>query len=355
MGFRFRRSVRVLPGLRLNFSPRGLSATVGVRGLNIGVGRRGTHLNVGLPGTGLSLHQRLGAGTPARGVGNDERAATPVPAASLAPALPVPAPAPTALESLPPGAVEVRSAAVEQLGSEGMAVLTDLLREAAEQQHDAAADLEETRRLLEEVERRCERAQRSSFVRWVLRARVRRLEQAVKDAREDHAQAQRRYDTAPVDVDFALETAQLAGFDAVIQAFATLARAAGLWDVTTLTALDQRTSRSNAPTHATGRPVRFAVEVLPAIRSRFPALRLGNANGEDVRLLPAIALVGGPTRRLAVLDLSIACREVTCTIDEPPPADTKVIGSTWAKVNKDGGPDRRFTQNPSFPSSRTAS
>lgn len=56
MGFRVRKSVRLLPGVKLNFSlKRGVSATVGGRGFshNIGAdGRRRT--TVGIPGSGVS-------------------------------------------------------------------------------------------------------------------------------------------------------------------------------------------------------------------------------------------------------------------------------------------------------------
>jgi hypothetical protein len=54
MGFRFRRTVRLLPGLRLNLSKSGVSASVGTRGAWFTFGRNGTRATVGLPGTGIS-------------------------------------------------------------------------------------------------------------------------------------------------------------------------------------------------------------------------------------------------------------------------------------------------------------
>src|SRR5687768_5971856 len=66
MGFRFRRSIRIAPGIRLNVTRSGLSATLGPRGASIGVGRRGTFLNVGIPGTGVSYRQQLGNLSPGR-------------------------------------------------------------------------------------------------------------------------------------------------------------------------------------------------------------------------------------------------------------------------------------------------
>jgi hypothetical protein len=59
MGFRFRRSFRLLPGIRLNLSKGGIGASLGVRGASMNVGRRGTTTSVGLPGTGLSYTSRI--------------------------------------------------------------------------------------------------------------------------------------------------------------------------------------------------------------------------------------------------------------------------------------------------------
>src|SRR5712664_4106639 len=53
MGFRFRRSIRLFPGRRLNFGKRGISASIGVRGAHVTYGPTGTRTTVGLPGSGL--------------------------------------------------------------------------------------------------------------------------------------------------------------------------------------------------------------------------------------------------------------------------------------------------------------
>jgi hypothetical protein len=54
MGFCFRRSVKLFPGLRLNFRKHGISASIGVRGAHVTYGPTGTRTTIGLPGSGLS-------------------------------------------------------------------------------------------------------------------------------------------------------------------------------------------------------------------------------------------------------------------------------------------------------------
>ena len=54
MGFRFRRSIRILPGIRLNVGKRGASVSMGVRGAHVTLGPKGARTTLGVPGTGLS-------------------------------------------------------------------------------------------------------------------------------------------------------------------------------------------------------------------------------------------------------------------------------------------------------------
>ncbi len=57
MGVRFRRRVRIAPGVNLNLSKSGLGFSAGPRGAKIGAGPRGGHFSLGIPGTGLSYRK----------------------------------------------------------------------------------------------------------------------------------------------------------------------------------------------------------------------------------------------------------------------------------------------------------
>lgn len=51
--FRFRRSIKLFPGVRWNFEKKSSSLSFGVRGAHYTVGTRGSRTAVGIPGTGL--------------------------------------------------------------------------------------------------------------------------------------------------------------------------------------------------------------------------------------------------------------------------------------------------------------
>lgn len=61
MGFRFRKSLSLGRGIRLNLSKRGIGISVGRKGLRLGIGPGGTRFSAGIPGTGMYYEKRLGS------------------------------------------------------------------------------------------------------------------------------------------------------------------------------------------------------------------------------------------------------------------------------------------------------
>ena len=55
MTLRFRRSVRVAPGVWLNLGMHGAGLSVGPRGLHVGLNRHGAYASAGVPGGGIYM------------------------------------------------------------------------------------------------------------------------------------------------------------------------------------------------------------------------------------------------------------------------------------------------------------
>lgn len=55
MGFRFRKSIKIAPGISLNLGKKGISASIGPRGAKVTIGSRGSRATLGIPGTGMSF------------------------------------------------------------------------------------------------------------------------------------------------------------------------------------------------------------------------------------------------------------------------------------------------------------
>ncbi len=63
MGVRFHKSLKILPGLRLNISKSGPSLSLGGAGASLNLGKKGARATLGAPGTGLSYTSSKSYGT----------------------------------------------------------------------------------------------------------------------------------------------------------------------------------------------------------------------------------------------------------------------------------------------------
>ena len=57
MAFRLFRRIKIAPGITINLSKSGLSASAGMRGARVTLGPRGVRRTVGIPGTGISYSE----------------------------------------------------------------------------------------------------------------------------------------------------------------------------------------------------------------------------------------------------------------------------------------------------------
>ncbi|MBE0399009.1 DUF4236 domain-containing protein [Halomonas sp. FME1] len=60
MGLKFRKSVKIAPGVRLNIGKKSSSVSLGSKYGGYNIGSKGTRARVSAPGTGLSYSDRIG-------------------------------------------------------------------------------------------------------------------------------------------------------------------------------------------------------------------------------------------------------------------------------------------------------
>ena len=62
MGWRYRKYIKIAPGVKLNISKSGVSTTIGGKGASVNIGKNGAYLNTSIPGTGLYNRQKIATG-----------------------------------------------------------------------------------------------------------------------------------------------------------------------------------------------------------------------------------------------------------------------------------------------------
>lgn len=66
MAWKYRKRIKIAPGVTINVSRSGVSTTIGPKGARVNIGKNGTYLNTGIPGTGIYDRHKIGSGTSRR-------------------------------------------------------------------------------------------------------------------------------------------------------------------------------------------------------------------------------------------------------------------------------------------------
>ncbi|MEX2216572.1 MAG: hypothetical protein WD768_20835 [Phycisphaeraceae bacterium] len=194
--------------------------------------------------------------------------------------------------------------------------------------------------------------------RWVpfsesfLKARNEKLQETMRVIRSEVDAVEAQFDPLYLNVNVSLRHGVRSKHDALCAAFSSLVHAHRLWDVVESEHVDKVTARSFASSSIERKDVHFDESSFSVVRSELSVLHLSNANGADIYFYPTFILVGDHESQFALMhyaDVSLKSQDVTFVEQESIPGDARVVGNTWAKVNKDGTPDRRFKGNYEIP------
>jgi TPR repeat protein len=346
MSWRFRKTFKLLPGVKLNLTRHGLSATLGAAPFSLNVGPRGIYRNVSVPGTGLWSRERLDI--PSQGQPSEqpppfdhETIPPPHPSAPIAPLAPSPS-----------GVTGIRSASTEFLNSKSMDELRKLLKEAYEERGALTQEISRG-----EQEARIAAARYQSWERGLLFKRAFKKSFAIRKDAHDTAQAkleelreQLRLTAVATQIDIDREQAE--SYYRMRDDFAALSECQRIWDTLERRAVNRVVERSAANEAITREPVSFSLNCCDLIQWEQNVPHLPNCAGGDMYVYPGFVLYRASRQAFALID----SREVTLTFrpvrfieEQTIPSDTQTVGQAWAKSNKDGSADRRFRGNYQIP------
>lgn len=235
--------------------------------------------------------------------------------------------------------------------SHSLVELRDMLIAARQQREEVEADLEQAAN--EERKLRAELHKRSrSLFRLFYKKRIAALHDEVADIEDEIGRLEAWDETTHVDMTFETSDAAQRAYAALVRAFDALRSSAAVWDVTS----DRDTNRIQERTTATRtvdrHPAKLDYASNDLVRFDGHGLMFENVNGEDILIYPGMALMPRADGMFALIDLRelrMTYRPTRFVENEQVPADAYVQGHTWAKVNKDGSPDRRFRDNYQIP------
>lgn len=322
MGFRFRRSVKLLPGVKINLSNGGASVSLGGRGFHYTIGPKGTRVTAGIPGTGLSWSEYTPHG---RKLTENEDILPSTPGAHLAP--------PQQYEHLK----VLQNATASQISALSTSQLASILNAASQRIQLAPAILAVCLLLFIAALMQAEQQ------RWM---GVTALFATVFVPMTIFLDRYRRSVKVVFDPDGL--TARIS--QALSTAFTELMQCRAVWIVE---AEGQTTDwKRNAGATGLNRrkltSLRFGKPDCLRGRVALPTFRVGS---DQIYLLPdaALIVVKGAVASVSYQELEFSSNVIRFIEEERVPSDATVVAHTWRYVNKSGGPDRRFVNNAQLP------
>ena len=358
MGWRFRKSFRVIPGVKLNLSKSGLSLSLGGAPVTVNVGPRGVYGTASLPGTGVSFRKKLQFGQPTDGNDFSPAPESPGPAfgrstplVPLNPALPQPVPsqvAPPELASIQ----EIRSSSTELLTSESLKELKELIQNTYTEHRDIETDIARAKPEAERAFSRYESWNRGFLFKKVFKNSFakRKDESETAQAKLKELEEQLQLTTIVAQVEMGKEQAE--PYFRMRDEFAQLSECAAIWDKTARQDTNQYKERTTARESVFREKVTFSFSGCDLIKWQDKIPHLANANGGEMFLYPGFILYRAAREAFSVIayhDVKLTSKSIQFIENGTVPSDSRVIGQAWAKSNKDGSPDRRFANNYQIP------
>lgn len=339
MGVKFRRRQKLFPGVYLNFSAKGVSTTIGIKGFNVNLGNQGAYLNTGLPGTGLYDRKKI------TGIGNSNSTTTTIPEQNNAFQN-----TPTFDESefyfIPKKLEgEIKSKDANSVTSVDLAEVKETLLAAYKEK----TEIENEISVVKKDVKKASNAKLISQI-FIIGLITKKFKYNLSEKIEYLNELEKQLLECKVNIDIDITAELEQKYQTLKQTFDTLSSCSKIWDKTS--AVKNNDNRSAANSSVTRTATSLSYKKVAFINSDFDALHFKNQNGSDIYIFPAFAVLFDDKNNFGLVelkDLEITFGTTGFLEEEGVPHDTKQIGETWAKVNKDGTPDRRFKDNYQIP------
>lgn len=340
MGFRFSRRINLFPGLTLNLSGSGVSATVGVPGANFNISQRGVYGTAGIPGSGLRYR------TPMVKFPNER--------------------SPQDNFDLPaPAFPEFSPYSFERAGKDYKSKEGDLtsfnLRALQTMIVDHRNQVGEAKVNVLKLNGELARAKRKRLLFAIISLGFlfaqRRSEVAdnISDIEQNIAFESELASSEGIKFVLPPGTAAEQAWNEFTEIFRDLAGSHFIWDISSILENDlsyRRTTRSNAANSYERNRVDFVLSKSGIFETDIAVPLLGNFNGAQMMLHPGFLHIQQGHDGISLIDfqqIEIDLIRTRFVEEEAVPSDANVVSQVWAKANKDGSPDLRFNQNYQIP------
>jgi hypothetical protein len=334
MGLRFNQTFSIIPGLTLNISKSGVSASIGRAPFTLNASKNGLMSTVSIPGTGHSYGQHIGYPIPAPSDDANHFPSADIPAFNTAPV------------------EQVHGANAELLTSITLQGLKDLIQKASKQYKEVSHLLELATDEKIEADSRFDSWNQGYLLKRVFRKAFEKRRHASIDTSKRVGELDEQLRQSKIDTHIEIEEELDELFERAVNEFAVLCGCKVIWDIRAHPAHDIVRRRTIAAESVNKVKVRFDVSRCDLIDWDHLVPHLKNSKGGELYLYPGFVLYRAAGETFSLIDHhEVRWRATTISFLEANkiPSDAKVTGYSWAKTNRDGSRDKRFANNYQIP------
>ncbi|PKF73656.1 DUF4236 domain-containing protein [Chryseobacterium sp. PMSZPI] len=329
MAWSYRKRIKVIPGIHLNFSKRGISTSIGIKGASINFSKSGTTVSTSV--LGFSNRYKLSdSGSRSRPI-----LSNPEPNIDYS----------FLIDD------NIFSAEIHEITSQNMQGIKEAIILAHQQKKELISDLRKIRLTLSIT--KTKKILSYVFLFGLINKKIsKNTNRDIKIQQEAINQTKKMIESCYVNLEIDFDCEIKRKFEKVYESFQKLTTSHKIWDITSAYIQDRVAMRSSASTLVNRREVHFSLKSIPYIKSDFQALYMKNANGADLYIYPTFIVMYNNENSFAIIgikELNLLHTYTRFTETSAVPKDSKIIGQTWAKVNKNGTRDKRFKNNYQIP------
>ena len=329
MAWSYRRRVKLIPGVYLNFSKGGISTSIGVRGASITLGKQGTYVNTGIPGTGLHNRRKISANS-------NQKFEEGVEVSS---------------ENFIESESVIVSVDAEKVTSQDMLGIKESIINSNQQRGELTREIKKIKLVV--LFSKLKLYSSYILVIGLVSSKLRKLiESDIELQKRAISELKIQKENLYVNLDIEFDEDIKREYDKVVNSFQALITSQKIWDVTKEFYQNRVAARSSASTLVEKKVVKCDLRPMEEIKSQLQSLYFPNANRTDLYIYPNFIVLKSPNGNFGLVDfkeLDFQFASTRFVETGLVPRDSKVIDWTWTKVNKNGTPDKRFKDNRKIP------
>ncbi len=325
MAWKYKKRLKVIPGVHLNFSKSGISTTIGVKGASINLGTKGTHINTGIPGTGIYNRTKISDFNISNQTNN------------------------ISYPKVDDEFIPIISTDILSVTSENMEGIKELIESTRSQRQEIRNDIFSIKK---EKFNNDLKKYLLYFIFPLAKNKIVQIKEDINSQKEVIIELKNQLENCYVNFKIDFEEDVQKKYDAFILAFKALMGVKKIWDITDFKYEDRIKTRSAAGTTIKRIQTHWGIKSLPEIKTSYDTLYMKNVNGGDLYFYPNFVIMYSNKKKYAIIDfadLQLNYSSVPFVETGTVPSDTKILYHTWAKVNKDGSRDKRFKNNYQIP------